>query len=618
MRQIGKAPWGVMAALVVVLLCGCSTQTPIGVTSLGRNYAYNQIDRSALNSGKLSSYATLILHRHDLSDLYAESPLRAVQSLHRLTAGDNRRDVLYALAELNFLLGNEGRRIKDDGRVLEPENFYAASVVYSYLFLLGPGEEPPPSSFDRRFRMACDTYNRSLSYILARREGKEGARGREWMLPVGSIVVTRDVEGSDFSLPLDENETYVSADRFRIHGLTVRNRNAGMGAPIVIIGKKNSQAEFASGGSAATVFFRVEEGLSNEKMRGTLGVYSAFARSAIEVNGVPVPLETDLTTHIAYALDDPEFWKFSKMLFRLGEAPIKPGIYPAQPYQAGKIPVLFVHGTMSNPARWAEMWNTLIGDAVLREKFQFWFYFYDSAKPVVQSAAHLRACIQDKVGEMDPQGLDDRMRQMVVIGHSQGGLLAKLTATHTGNALIQATTGKTLSELKLSPDEEALVRKLAIFEPLPQVKRVVFISTPHRGSYQAGDFARKLARRFIKLPKQAIETGAEILSIAPKISPEMKLAATSIDTMSPDNPGLLALAEIPVAPPIKAHSIIAVKGDDVPPKGGDGVVKYTSAHIAGVESERVVRSGHSCQGTPMAIEEVRRILLEHLRDSATR
>lgn len=615
MKQVAKAVFGGMVICAMMLVCGCSTQTPIGVTSLGKNYAYDQIDRSALNSRELSSYTTLILHRHDLSGLYAESPLRAVQTLHHLAAGDNRRDALYALAELSFLLGNEGRRIKAEGRVLEPENFYAASVVYSYLFLLGPGEEPPPSSFDRRFRMACDTYNRSLSYILARREGKEGPQGREWMLPVGSIVVTRDVEGSDFSLPLDENETYVSADRFRIHGLTVRNRNAGMGAPIVIIGKKGPQAEFASGGSAATVFFRVEGGLADGQMRGSIGIYSAFARTFIEVNGAQVPLETDLTTHIAFALNDPEFWKFSKMLFRLGEAPINPGIYPAQPYQAGKIPVLFVHGTMSNPARWAEMWNTLIGDPVLRERYQFWFYFYDSAKPVVQSAAHLRACIDDKVSEMDPQGKDGRMQQIVVIGHSQGGLLAKLTACRTGETLLRAVTGKSIHELKLSPEEERLVRKLAVFEPLPQVKRVIFISTPHRGSYQAGDIARKLARRFIKLPKNALKTGAQLLAMTPKINPDIKLAATSIDTMSPDNPGLLALAEIPVAPPIRAHSIIAVKGDDIPPNGGDGVVKYTSAHIEGVESELVVRSGHSCQGAPVTIEEVRRILLEHLRQA---
>jgi hypothetical protein len=173
-----------------------------------------------------------------------------------------------------------------------------------------------------------------------------------------------------------------------------------------------------------------------------------------------------------------------------------------------------------------------------------------------------------------------------------------------------------LAELKLSPDEEKVVRRLAIFEPLPEVKRVVFISTPHRGSYQAGDFVRKLARRFLALPKQALQTTAELLTIAPKIGPGVKLASTSLDNMSPDNPAMLALAEIPVTPPIKAHSIIAVKGGDAPPEGGDGVVKYTSAHIEGVESELVVRSGHSCQSKPETIEEVRRILLEHLQQVA--
>ena len=70
--------------------------------------------------------------------------------------------------------------------------------------------------------------------------------------------------------------------------------------------------------------------------------------------------------------------------------------------------------------------------------------------------------------------------------------------------------------------------------------------------------------------------------------------------------------------PIKAHSIIAIKGNDIPPAGGDGVVKYASAHVAGVESERIVRSGHSCQGHPATIEEVRRILLAHLRENVDR
>ena len=102
------------------------------------------------------------------------------------------------------------------------------------------------------------------------------------------------------------------------------------------------------------------------------------------------------------------------------------------------------------------------------------------------------------------------------------------------------------------------------------------------------------------------------MRLVPKVGADVKIATTSIDSMAPDNPALLALAELPVSPPIKAHSIISVKEDIPPPEGDDGVVKYTSAHIEGVESELVVRSGHSCQGKPKTIEEVRRILLVHL------
>ena len=69
---------------------------------------------------------------------------------------------------------------------------------------------------------------------------------------------------------------------------------------------------------------------------------------------------------------------------------------------------------------------------------------------------------------------------------------------------------------------------------------------------------------------------------------------------------------IPRAPGVAAHSIIAVSGEGPPEDGSDGVVSYRSAHLDGVASEKIVRSGHSVQSNPDAIEEVRRILLDHL------
>ena len=72
------------------------------------------------------------------------------------------------------------------------------------------------------------------------------------------------------------------------------------------------------------------------------------------------------------------------------------------------------------------------------------------------------------------------------------------------------------------------------------------------------------------------------------------------------------LANIPLPPGVKGNSIIAVKNPGDPKElWNDGVVEYSSAHLDGMESEFIVHSGHSCQGHPLTIEEVRRILIEH-------
>ena len=55
-----------------------------------------------------------------------------------------------------------------------------------------------------------------------------------------------------------------------------------------------------------------------------------------------------------------------------------------------------------------------------------------------------------------------------------------------------------------------------------------------------------------------------------------------------------------------------MRGPEAGENATDGVVTYQSASIDGVESELVIPfAGHSVQGLPVTVEEVRRILLEH-------
>ena len=333
------------------------------------------------------------------------------------------------------------------------------------------------------------------------------------------------------------------------------------------------------------------------------------------MSGRAVPLETDTTVHTAYALNQSFVWKLGMLQFLSAEERVPTDVYLTQPYRVGRVPVVFVHGTFSSPVWWAEMANALAADPVLRQRCQFWYFIYNSGNPLVYSAARLRESLKAKVRELDPDGRDAALQQMVIIGHSQGGLLTKLTATDTGDKLLQ-TMLKTnrLESLNIPAKEQEALRRYTCYEALPFVKRVVFISTPHRGSYLAGGFVRGLARKLVTLPSRLVQRTAELAGLAEKLDlpKELRGTPTSLDSMSPKNPVLKALADIPLAPGVKGHSIIAVEGNGDYRRGRDGLVTYDSAHVDYVESEFIVRSFHSFQDKPPTIEEVRRILREHL------
>jgi pimeloyl-ACP methyl ester carboxylesterase len=320
---------------------------------------------------------------------------------------------------------------------------------------------------------------------------------------------------------------------------------------------------------------------------------------------------------MAYMLEGSELFNLGLMSF-LGREPnkIPDGLYMTEPYRPGKIPVVFVHGTASNPVWWVEMFNTLRFDPLIREKYQFWYFVYTSNKVVSLSAAELRDALRDKVAALDPHKKDPALQQIVVAGHSQGGLLTKFTAVDTGQSLVRALTGKDLDALQMPEESKARVRHLLVLKPLPFVKKVIFLSTPHRGSFQSKDWIRNLLRRLITLPATMVQNFMEdydyMTDDVKKMMGGKKIFFTSADSMSPDNPVLKALADIPLAPGVRGHSIIAVNTDGDPKLGNDGVVEYSSAHLDGMASEFIVKSDHSSQLNPLAIDEVRRILVENL------
>jgi pimeloyl-ACP methyl ester carboxylesterase len=281
-----------------------------------------------------------------------------------------------------------------------------------------------------------------------------------------------------------------------------------------------------------------------------------------------------------------------------------------------RIPLVLVHGTASSPARWAELINELAADPRIRPHYQIWLFIYDTGNPVGFSGGRLRQALENVVHEIDPEGKAPALQRMVVMGHSQGGLLTKLTAIDSGARFWDNISKTPLDQLTIEPETKELLRRSLFFTPLPFVKRVVFISTPQRGSYQAALRLGRLSSWLVSLPADLTKRTLNVVTQNQDklLVQKMEKLPTSVDNMNPSSPFIQTLASIPVAEGIKAHSIIPVLGDGPIANGNDGIVEYQSAHIEGVESELVVRFGHSVQGHPKAIEEIRRILIEHLQE----
>jgi pimeloyl-ACP methyl ester carboxylesterase len=325
-------------------------------------------------------------------------------------------------------------------------------------------------------------------------------------------------------------------------------------------------------------------------------------------------LEFEPTAALAYQLSESTVWQRELWGFFLGDllqVEKMTNLAALSPYRPGRIPVIFVHGTASSAARWADMFNDLWGDPRIRDNFQAWFFTYDTGNPIAYSAARLRQALRAVVQQFDQEGKDPALHNMVLIGHSQGGLLVKMMAVDTGTKLWDNISSVPLEQLKLSDQSRELLQESLFVEPLPFVRRVIFVCTPHRGSYQAGGRVIHWITRFMRLPGDVLNVGTDLLQ---GNADKVKLATqtglpTSIHNMTPSNRFIQTLATIPITPGVAAHSIIAVQGDGPVEHGNDGIVEYTSAHIEGVESELVVNSGHSAQSNPRTVEEVRRILL---------
>lgn len=603
------------------LLTACAT--PIGVETADPRGVQRYLTRSVLTDDRASDFSENVLRRYDLHAIFEEQPRVALVNLHGAARAEGfRPDALFALAELSFI----------DAERTHRQAGYAATMIYAWALLFPETGERELNPLDPRVRIAADLYNRALTLALRRERGGhvhvEAGREVEIGLPFGRVVVS----SSPDLLVVDGTEYYDlrPVAELRVRGLRNRYRRAGIGAPLAArarpVAGKPPAVEIAEGGLVpltAVVFIEAPlAGLASGSLRARTEVFTSLDAEHVEIAGRVHPLESEPTAALASALSESRFWE-SELSHFLGNAVglrREAALSSIRPYVGGRIPVVFVHGTASSPARWADMINDMMGDARLRERYAFWTFRYDSGNPIAYSAWQLRHALAQAVDRIDATGLDPCVRDMVVLGHSQGGLLTKLTVVDSGDRFWRNLSRSDFASANLSSSTRTLLEKTLFVEPLPFVTEVLFLATPHRGSYLAGpQIVRRIADRFVRLPSDIVRVGLDLVTLAPTGEVGMTLSRipTSIDNMSPGNPYIQALSEIPVAEGVRSHSIIAVSDPDDPlESASDGVVKYASAKHAGVDSEQIVVSPHSgMQSAAGTIEGVRQVLLEHSSNS---
>ena len=314
-------------------------------------------------------------------------------------AGPN---AMFAYAELAFKHASEG-----GGRP-----YYLASAVYAFAYLFPDDGSEAPSPFDPRYRWAVELYNLALTKAFETAGGAQvELRPGVYELPFGRLDVTFDQDQLVWGdLRLTE---FAPAAELEVRGLRNRYRRPGLGAPLAAAASPLKPIEgfqvAARQRAPVTVILRIEDArraLADGQLHGNLELYTPSDPEEVTIAGRAVPLEVEPTASLAYGLEGAPIWKteYSGFLFGdlLQQTPTQ--LAALQPHRPGRFPVVLVHGTASSAARWAEVVNDLSSDPRIRDRFEFWFFSYETGNPIPYSALQLRRALEQAVAALDPTG----------------------------------------------------------------------------------------------------------------------------------------------------------------------------------------------------------------------
>ena len=500
---------------------------------------------------------------------------------------------------------------------------------YAYAYLFYTERTPAERGLEERQTQVRDYYNYAVERVVTAvfaqvKEGHQGALASGVLPAPAPWTMTLHLDQAEQQGRIAVPDAMLSASALRFKGIRNQYRRDGFGTEMVaVMGDEPVDLEMGEDLAVrpgyvsfmptpnVTLVLRFE-GHSLLEILGTSAVsleaLDPLLHTNIELGGVNVPLAANYTAGYGVWLARSGFAGNSlRTLFGMKAGLERPHLFLLQPYDPQRRVLLLIHGLASSPEAWVNLGNDVLGDEALRQHYQIWLMYYPTNLPLAYNHMAIRATVLRTLNRLDPERDDPASEQMVLVGHSMGGVISRLMVSTTqGDRL---WTGLGMDQLPQGVDAEQVrseVGPLLTFDYMPEVGAAVFIAAPHRGSPKADGMLAALVRRLSSIPVALQDRYRHTAKIASDLPDRLPL---SIDNLSEQDPFIKAAADLPIEPGLKYYSIIARQNETGPlSDSSDGVVPYASAHLAGATSESIIHDGHSVQENPQAILQLRRIL----------
>lgn len=142
-------------------------------------------------------------------------------------------------------------------------------------------------------------------------------------------------------------------------------------------------------------------------------------------------------------------------------------------------------------------------------------------------------------------------QQAVLVGHSIGGLLARLTVSDAGPALLPAALRLAAPESEIRQDKlQEKLRPYTNFRPSGTVGRAIFIVAPHCGTPFAQTCPARWAAKLVALPAALAVDVKELADLLANTSsagtPSPIATANGISNLSDGDPFIQATICLPI------------------------------------------------------------------------